>query len=192
MMASEPPQNTTPTRRPARRSGRNRKTTKLADSFKEYVDSTPVDEVDELSLQLQHALAAISGPTPAAEAANGAPVDVTASCLGRVQHHDGRGRTFGSSMIVKSQPRRERSMSPIRVSGEEFYMPKSSSRRNSRAGSELAISMKITAQKALAEMGEVSDDEDEDLFKLGAIEGLDSLREESIRGILREGSNYGC
>lgn len=43
-----------------------------------------------------------------------------------------------------------------------YYKPISSSRRNSRAGSELAMSMKLSAQKALAELGEVSDDSDDD------------------------------
>ena len=80
-------------------------------------------------------------------------------------------------------------MIPVhRPSGDEYYAPKSSSRRNSRAGSELSISMKLNAQRVLAELGEISDDDDDDdLFRLGVLEGL---REESVRALIREDSKY--
>ena len=70
-----------------------------------------------------------------------------------------------------------------RSSGDEYYAPKSSSRRNSRAGSELAANMKLCAQQALAELGDVSDDEnDEDLLIRGIVNGLEGVKEdESFR-----------
>lgn len=70
-----------------------------------------------------------------------------------------------------------------RSPGDEYYAPKSSSRRNSRAGSELAANMKLCAQQALAELGDVSDDEnDEDLLIRGIVNGLEGVKEdESFR-----------
>ena len=72
-----------------------------------------------------------------------------------------------------------------RMSGE-YYEPKSSSRRNSRAGSELAASMKLHAQQALAELGELSDDDDDDQVILGVLEELKEEPGGSFR-IVQEG-----
>ena len=71
-----------------------------------------------------------------------------------------------------------------RMSGE-YYEPKSSSRRNSRAGSELAASMKLHAQQALAELGELSDDDDDQVI-LGVLEELKEEPGGSFR-IVQEG-----
>eukprot|EP00584_Thalassiosira_punctigera_P012864 CAMPEP_0172550880 /NCGR_PEP_ID=MMETSP1067-20121228/33392_1 /TAXON_ID=265564 ORGANISM="Thalassiosira punctigera, Strain Tpunct2005C2" /NCGR_SAMPLE_ID=MMETSP1067 /ASSEMBLY_ACC=CAM_ASM_000444 /LENGTH=247 /DNA_ID=CAMNT_0013338559 /DNA_START=20 /DNA_END=759 /DNA_ORIENTATION=+ len=66
------------------------------------------------------------------------------------------------------------SMAPAIPDWKGYYLPKSSSRRNSRAGSELSISMKINAQKALAELGEITDDDEDDDWL-----ALDCMREET-------------
>mmetsp|Transcript_42254 Transcript_42254/g.76241 ORF Transcript_42254/g.76241 Transcript_42254/m.76241 type:complete len:193 (-) Transcript_42254:87-665(-) len=177
--------NSTP--RPARRSGRNRKTTRLADSFKEYVENTPADEVNDLSTQLQNALGSIAN-------SSGNAIDVTASCMARMENKQEASAPLSGKNLPspsnKVPARRSQSMIPVhRPSGDEYYAPKSSSRRNLRAGSELSISMKLNAQRVLAELGEISDDDDDDddLFRLGVLEGL---REESVRALIREDSKY--
>lgn len=59
------------------------------------------------------------------------------------------------------------------------YKPKSSSRRHSREGSALSMSMKLSAQNMLADLGEVSDDdEDEDWLQLSL------LNEGNMSGII--------
>ena len=65
-----------------------------------------------------------------------------------------------------------------------YYKPVSSSRRNSRAGSELSISMKKAAMAALAELGEVTDDEDDDDWL-----AMPVLKEEKSGGLLMNDSN---
>jgi len=169
-------------RPPARRSGRNRRTTPLAKSFKELIDETPADEVRDLSNQLQQALGSIAnGPD-----GNNDAIDVTASCIARVESSSDKRLPSNPQRMLRPMSITNLESMNRRPSGDEYYAPKSSSRRNSRAGSELAMSMKLSAQRMLAELGEISDDDDDPIL-LG---GLDGLREESLRGIMREDSQY--
>ena len=200
---------------PARRSGRNRRNrTPLVESFKEFVDNTPAEEVQDLSDQLHRALGSIAnGPgsiSGTSFAGGGGDGVIMSSCVARVQRSqsidvptakisDSTTTTNGSNNNdrLATNPQRENrtsigaSMSidvessiMRRMSGE-YYEPKSSSRRNSRAGSELAASMKLHAQQALAELGELSDDEDDQVI-LGVLEELKEEPGGSFR-IVQEG-----
>jgi len=66
--------------------------------------------------------------------------------------------------------------SQILISEGEFYAPQPTSRRNSKAGEQLVASMKQTAAELLAELGDLSDDDDDEIN----VRGLDTLREESV------------
>lgn len=50
-----------------------------------------------------------------------------------------------------------------RHSEGEFYTPQPTSRRNSKAGKQLVQSMKLTAAELLAELGDLSDDDVEEI-----------------------------
>lgn len=179
---------------PARRSARDRaaKTGDLASSFTKYVDSAPPQEVKDLTDQLQRALGAIANDAEAEGGAAEGDAGTDNANLEGAAAQPGRRRArrsnsppsspLKSSITSTTSPP---SASLTRPGGDEYYAPKSSSRRNSRAGSELAASMKLAAQKALAELGELKDDgeDDDELVRAGVLEGV---REESVRRLLRE------
>lgn len=71
----------------------------------------------------------------------------------------------------------------------EYYGPKLTSRGKSCAGKELISSMKMKAQDVLAELGNL-DDSDSESSSVGDLGLGGLLREESLRGILREDSKY--
>ena len=146
-----------------------------------------------MSDQLQAALGAV---------ANGG--DVAASCIGRVQSAvpsttAAEEKTSASNNIVPTNSLRQKRASVgasmsievestvfRRMSGDEYYTPKSSSRRNSGVrGSELAKSMKEQAQQALLELGEISDDEEEEIMK-GIVRGLENISEDRSFRIINE------
>ena len=176
---------------PARRSARDRaaKTGDLASSFTKYVDSAPPQEVKDLTDQLQRALGAIANDAEAeGGAAEGDAGTDNANLEGAAaQPGRRRARRRSNSAASLTSATSPTSASLTRPAGDEYYAPKSSSRRNSRAGSELAASMKLAAQKALAELGELKDDgeDDDELVLTGVLEGV---REESVRRLLREDS----
>lgn len=184
----------------------------LIESFKEYVDSIPHSEVEDLSNQLNIALGAITtskqqpnNTRSSTGLSGGGGLRRTSGSQQRQQAAASTGRMLLSrppSAVVKEDktpslgrgaastgqlnnrkrlPSNSRRASKI---GEGVasscaaiipkwdgnYKPKSSSRRHSRAGSALSMSMKLSAQNALADLGEVSDDdEDEDWLQLSLL-----------------------
>jgi len=122
-------------------SARRRHTTTLAGSFKKFIDDTPAEEMDEISTQLQDALGVI-------------PPSITQSF------------TLKDTSVIAVEDSAKDMLgfkALRRHTGEAYYTPRSTQRRVSRAGSEIADNMKICATMALAELGEISDDDD-DLF----------------------------
>ncbi len=122
-----------------RSSARRRHTTTLAGSFKKFIDDTPAEEMDEISTQLQEALGVI-------------PPSITESF------------TLKDSSVIAVEDSAEAMpnfKALRRHTGEAYYTPRSTQRRVSRAGSEIADNMKLCATMALAELGEISDDDDE-------------------------------
>jgi len=215
---------------PQRRLGRNRKTTPLVASIKEYVDSTTRSEMEALSNELTIALGSISngnqstpesittGPTTNANGAaalGGLRRTSGAASQQQKQKATSAGRmilgipsvqeqeastTTPSLRAASSTGQLSRRRSSAARSGRNtsstascvakipswdgYYKPKASSRRNSQAGSELVTSMKLSAQNVLLELGEISDDEnDEDWL------GLSLVEEESVRGGVQENSS---
>ena len=152
-----------------RRSGRNRKSTPLSASLKEYVDKAPPDEVLDLKSQLETAIGSVANGNSSSGSTNATASDAKED-----------------SSSPSAQRLRDDEVANRRPSNE-FYNPTSSSRRNSRAGEELRLSMKLDAQKVLAELGEISDDDSDDveLRRVGLLEGL---REESVRELVKEDS----
>ncbi len=63
-----------------------------------------------------------------------------------------------------------------RPSEGEFYAPQPTSRRNSKAGEQLVASMKQTAAELLAELGDISDDDDVEV-DVRRSSGLDTWNE---------------
>jgi len=213
---------------PQRRLGRNRKTTPLVASIKEYVDSTTRSEMEALSNELTIALGSISnGNQSTPESITTGPTTNGAAALGGLRRTSGAasqqqkqkatsaGRmilgipsvqeqeastTTPSLRAASSTGQLSRRRSSAARSGRNtsstascvakipswdgYYKPKASSRRNSQAGSELVTSMKLSAQNVLLELGEISDDEnDEDWL------GLSLVEEESVRGGVQENSS---
>ncbi len=64
-----------------------------------------------------------------------------------------------------------------RPSEGEFYAPQPTSRRNSKAGEQLVASMKQTAAELLAELGDLSDDDDDVEVNVRRSSGLDTWNE---------------
>ena len=154
-----------------RRSGRNRKSTPLSASLKEYVDKAPPDEVLDLKSQLETAIGSVANGNSSSGSTNATASDA---------------KEDSSSPSAQRLRDDEAAAAHRRPSGE-FYNPTSSSRRNSRAGEELRLSMKLDAQKVLAELGEISDD-DSDVVELRRVGLLEGLREESMRELVKEDS----
>lgn len=118
------------------------KKTSLAVSFKDFDDRTPSHEVEDLSNQLQQALGSIANDP---EAKGNGAIDIAASCVARVETSS--NHRLPSNPQRNSRPKsiaNHESMCPSALlipSGDEFYAPKSSSRRNSWAGSVRSINM---------------------------------------------------
>mmetsp|Transcript_4411 Transcript_4411/g.6425 ORF Transcript_4411/g.6425 Transcript_4411/m.6425 type:complete len:159 (+) Transcript_4411:155-631(+) len=158
-MAEENGNEHNPTRRrPARRNRGNNTGATLASSFKQFVGNASSTEIQEFSTQLTAALNSVSlneEPTAAAENQN----NVSSA-----------PKENNNSNLRESQ---------ILISEGEFYAPQPTSRRSSKAGEQLVASMKQTAAELLAELGDLSDDDDDEIN----VRGLDTLREESVRSM---------
>lgn len=193
----------------------------LIESFKEYVDSIPHSEVEDLSNQLNIALGAIttskqqpnntrsstglsgggglrrtSGSQQRQQAAAASAgrmlLSRPPSAVVKADKTPSLGRGAASTREIKasstgqlnnkkrlpSNSRRASNMgkgvasscAAIIPKWDGNYKPKSSSRRHSREGSALSMSMKLSAQNMLADLGEVSDDdEDEDWLQLSLL-----------------------
>mmetsp|Transcript_8405 Transcript_8405/g.12655 ORF Transcript_8405/g.12655 Transcript_8405/m.12655 type:complete len:158 (+) Transcript_8405:183-656(+) len=157
-MAEEKSNEHNPTRRrPARRNRGNNAGSTLASSFKQFVGNASSTEIQEFSTQLTAALNSVSlneDPTAAAEN----------------QNNSSAPKENNNSNLRESQ---------ILISEGEFYAPQPTSRRNSKAGEQLVASMKQTAAELLAELGDLSDDDDDEIN----VRGLDTLREEPVRSV---------
>ena len=77
------------------------------------------------------------------------------------------GETAGNNAGAVVPPSPSMGGAIRRPSGEAYYTPISTSRRNSRAGSEIAMSMKLNAAAVIAELGDISSDDDDDDDFLG-------------------------
>ncbi len=143
----------TPTRRrPASRNRPNGGGT-LASSFKQFVHNSSSAEIQEFSSQLTSALNSVTlteDPAAAVDPAN--------------DSYDGKEN---SNKLGASQRR---------PSEGEFYAPQPTSRRNSKAGEQLVASMKQTAAELLSELGDLSDDDDEEV-NVRRSSGLDTWNE---------------
>ncbi|KAL7496126.1 hypothetical protein ACHAWT_005552 [Skeletonema menzelii] len=145
-----------PRRRPARRNRSNSVT--LASSFKQFVGNASSAEIQEFSSQLNAALSEVS-------------------------LNDEQTSAGEESTAVQSSDQKENKnhiASQRRPSESEFYTPQPTSRRNSKAGEQLVASMKQTAADLLAELGDISDDDDDEKINFGT---LGTLREESMRSL---------
>eukprot|EP00574_Skeletonema_japonicum_P014600 CAMPEP_0201713694 /NCGR_PEP_ID=MMETSP0593-20130828/444_1 /ASSEMBLY_ACC=CAM_ASM_000672 /TAXON_ID=267983 /ORGANISM="Skeletonema japonicum, Strain CCMP2506" /LENGTH=148 /DNA_ID=CAMNT_0048202871 /DNA_START=76 /DNA_END=522 /DNA_ORIENTATION=+ len=133
-------------RRPARRNRPNGGGT-LASSFKQFVHKSSTAELQEFSTQLSSALNSVS--------LNEDPATTNVSSDGEENNNKLRA-------------------SQRRPSEGEFYAPQPTSRRNSKAGEQLVASMKQTAAELLAELGDLSDDDDDGEIN---VRGLDTCKE---------------
>mmetsp|Transcript_13925 Transcript_13925/g.19779 ORF Transcript_13925/g.19779 Transcript_13925/m.19779 type:complete len:152 (+) Transcript_13925:144-599(+) len=137
-------------RRPAHRNRPNGGDT-LASSFNQFVLNSSSAEIQEFSSQLTSALNSVSlAEDPAAGAGDPA--------------NDSSDGKENSNKLRESERR---------LSEGEFYAPQPTSRRNSKAGEQLVASMKQTAAELLAELGDLSDD---DVEQVNA-RGLDTWKE---------------
>ncbi|KAL7532372.1 hypothetical protein ACHAWF_004110 [Thalassiosira exigua] len=150
------------TRRPSRNRSKNNMT--LKDSFTMFLQNSPQDEIEAMTKQILDSVNKKKMRPNNGANATFSPVHV-------------RGRRKGS----KAGRRRSASINnadlPMVWLGS--YKPVSSSRRNSGvAGTELAASMKLNAQKLLAELGDLVSDDDDDDLGLGVLdEEMETMKE---------------
>ena len=178
---------TTTRRRPNRNHNNNNNNngTTLASSFKQFVGNASATEIQMFSTQLTAALNAVSlnddqtsfsdaSSSPLNNSNNGSDNNAADD---NINNKDNNGQ--------QQQQQRPRSES----NSSDFYQPQPTSRRNSKAGEELVKNMKLTAAELLAELGDISDDDDDAADCIGNRVGLASLREESVGAVLREDSS---
>ena len=153
-----------------RRSGRNHSRTTLSESFKEYIEGASSSELHDFSCQLQNVLGALSidrSNNIAVSNSSSLPIIAAASTATAPRRSPSKGALNERSDFNDATAHPHCSTNSAathmnrRLSGEYFYNPLSTSRRNSAKGEELAISMKVNAATMLAELGSISDDDDD-------------------------------
>lgn len=144
----------------ARKSGSQSKTKSgLDESFKDYIESADPNELADFSSALGQALDTLTATLTTASKRSTATATAAASAS---LLSSSPPRTFLVATSDGSSNGNTASDSNNN-SYDDFYAPKSTSRRNSRAGSELAASMKLNAAAVLEALGDVSDEDDDDL-----------------------------
>jgi hypothetical protein len=144
----------------ARKSGSQSKAKSgLDESFKDYIESADPNELADFSSALGQALDTLTATLTTASKRSTATATAAASAS---LLSSSPPRTFLVATSDGSSNGNTASDSNNN-SYDDFYAPKSTSRRNSRAGSELASSMKLNAAAVLEALGDVSDEDDDDL-----------------------------
>mmetsp|Transcript_498 Transcript_498/g.974 ORF Transcript_498/g.974 Transcript_498/m.974 type:complete len:254 (+) Transcript_498:184-945(+) len=165
----------------SRRPPRNKELKKptLTDSFASLLQNNPKEEVEKLTNCIMEAVAKCSDN----KSSNYKTNNETFAPMPTQTQQQPQGQRFAGQRRRRTTNRRRSNSinnADINMNWMGFYKPVSSRRNSSREGGELVASMKLNAAKLLAELGNISDDsedEDDDLLQLDVLETCGDVME---------------